>query len=514
MAEQGNTSKAILCILDGFGWREETADNAVAQAEKPNFDRYFSQSPASFLRTDARFVGLPDGQFGNSEVGHLNLGAGRVVMQDLPRIDQAIADGLAQRDAVTSFIQAAQHGSGRVHLIGLLSPGGVHAHQRHMAAIVRLLAEAGLEIAIHAILDGRDTPPMASLNYWQEFNAEIGDLTHASVATVSGRYYTMDRDQRWERTQLAYDTLVKAKGPSAQSVETVIKASHKGEIGDEFIKPHVIDGYTGARDGDAVLCVNFRADRVRQILSSMALADFDGFDRGSIIVWSACAGLTHYSAKLDQRFDAWVPTPPLKDLLGDVLARAGLRQLRMAETEKYPHVTFFFNGGREEPAIGEDRIMVQSPKVATYDLQPEMSAVELTDRCIERLESNPPDFLLINFANPDMVGHTGDLQAAVKAVETVDVCLGRLIDAALRINATMLVTADHGNCELMSDPTTGGPHTSHTTNPVPVMLIGGPADVALKEGGCLADVAPTILALMGVEPPPAMTGSSLLAGKG
>ena len=510
ISTESSAERVVLCILDGYGWRTEESDNAVRLANTPVFDRYFENSPASFLRTDGQYVGLPSGQFGNSEVGHLNLGAGRVVMQDLPRIDAAIDDGLENRPSVQRFLKSCASGSGRVHVIGLMSPGGVHAHQRHMAAIVRLLEQSGLKVAIHLITDGRDTPPTASTQYLMDFEDDIADLDNAEIVSVCGRYYAMDRDNRWERIELAYRAIAEGIGEAAENARMAIVQCHEQAISDEFITPHVIQSYSGFADGDALLCINFRADRVRQILSAMVGPDFDGFIR-CLTKWSAVAGMTSYSADLDKVMAAWVPTPSLHDLLGDVLAAAGRSQVRMAETEKYPHVTFFFNGGREEPAAGEERLLVPSPKVATYDLAPEMSARELTELLEGRLKTAPPDFLLINFANPDMVGHTGDLAAAIKAVETVDECLGRLIDAGVAQNAVILVTADHGNCELMRDPISGGPHTAHTTNPVPVMLINGPPGATLRKGS-LADIAPTILDLMGLAQPATMTGRSLLGG--
>lgn len=505
----GQCQRTMLCILDGFGWREEAQDNAVRLADTPNFDAYFASNPHNFLRTDSGCVGLPEGQFGNSEVGHLNLGAGRVVLQDLPRIDQAIEDGLASRQAVQRFIDAARTGSGRVHLLGLMSPGGVHAHQRHIAKLAKLLAEQGFEVLIHAFLDGRDTPPRSALDFLDWLAIEIGEAPNIHVSTVTGRYLAMDRDNRWDRTRSAYAAIVDAQGEPVDSPREAVERSYAEGVTDEFVNPHIVRDYLGAQDGDAVLCANFRADRVRQILGALALRDFDGFERDRRVDWSICSGMTSYSDVLDRIMDAWVPTPKLEDLLGDVLAAHGKRQLRMAETEKYPHVTFFFNGGKESPAPGEIRIMVPSPRVATYDLQPEMSAKELTERCVEQLMSDPPDFVLVNFANPDMVGHTGDLAAAIQAVETVDHCLGQLVEAGKSAQVAMLVTADHGNCELMRDPQTGGPHTAHTTNPVPIMIINGPSNKSLSNGK-LADVAPTILELMAIHQPVAMTGRSLL----
>jgi len=498
-----------LCILDGWGWREASDGNAVRLARTPVFDRLFGSVPSCLLRTDGPHVGLPDGQFGNSEVGHMNLGAGRIVTQDLPRIDKAIADGsLAALPAFATLVDRARTGSGRIHLAGLLSPGGVHSHQDHLAALCQVLGAEGLDVCVHAFTDGRDTPPRSAVGYLERFAVAAQG---ARIVTFSGRYFAMDRDRRWERTAQTFDAMVHGEGSPAATARAVLEASYADGVSDEFVRPHVVDGYSGMTEGDAILCANFRADRVRQLLDALSDPQFDGFERGTMPALSAIAGMTSYSDALDSRLITLFEPQPLDDILAEVLAAAGRRQLRMAETEKYPHVTFFFNGGREVPFDREERILVPSPKVATYDLQPEMSAVELTDRCVERLRDEPPDFLLINFANPDMVGHTGDLAAAVSAVETVDHCLGRLLEQAARAEMDLLVTADHGNCEVMIDPQTGGPHTAHTTNPVPCMLVAAKANGTIRlVDGRLADIAPTLLAMLGLQQPAAMTGNSLL----
>jgi 2,3-bisphosphoglycerate-independent phosphoglycerate mutase len=502
----------MLVVLDGWGWREEAADNAVRQARTPSFDALWQAGPRAFLRTSGREVGLPEGQMGNSEVGHLNLGAGRVVMQDLPRIDEAVESGaIARLPALVEFIARLKASGGTCHLMGLVSPGGVHSHQRHAAALARVLSGAGVKVALHAFTDGRDTPPRAGPGYMRDLLADVAGLPGVRIATVIGRYWVMDRDTRWDRVRKAYDAMVLAEGEGrAADPVAAIEAAHAKDVTDEFVPATVIGAYTGMRDGDGILCFNFRADRVRQILGTLLDPAFDGFPRARVVRFAAVAGMAEYSAALNAMGVATLFAPQsMQDILGAVVAAAGRTQLRMAETEKYPHVTYFLNGGEEAVYPGEDRIMVPSPKVATYDLQPEMSAPELTDRAVEAIGTGKYDLIVLNYANPDMVGHTGSLPAAVRAVETVDAGLGRIAAAVRAQGGALLVTADHGNCEMMRDPETGGPHTAHTTNPVPVLLAGGPAGAGLAEGR-LADVAPTLLALMGIPQPAAMTGRSLL----
>ena len=501
----------MLVVLDGWGWREEAADNAVRQARTPHFDALWRDCPHAFLRTSGLDVGLPEGQMGNSEVGHLNLGAGRVVMQDLPRIDAAVADGsLARLPALTDLIGRLRASGGTCHLMGLVSPGGVHSHQAHAAALARALSEAGVPVAIHAFTDGRDTPPKAAPEYLRTLLADIGGLAGVRVATVIGRYWAMDRDRRWDRVRKAYDAMVLAAGEAwAPDPVAAVEQAHAKDITDEFVPATVIGDYTGMRDGDGVLCFNFRADRVREILTALLDPGFDGFPRARTVRFAAAAGMTEYSRELNAHLATLFAPESMQDILGAAVAAAGKTQLRMAETEKYPHVTYFLNGGEERPYPGEDRILVPSPKVATYDLQPEMSAPELTEKAVEAIGSGKYDLIVLNYANPDMVGHTGSLPAAIRAVETVDAGLGRIAEAVRRQGGALLVTADHGNCELMRDPETGGPHTAHTTNPVPVLLMGGPPGARLHDGR-LADVAPTLLALMGLKQPAAMTGRSLL----
>jgi 2,3-bisphosphoglycerate-independent phosphoglycerate mutase len=502
-----NGRPVMLVVLDGWGWREETADNAVRQARTPNFDRLWASCPRALLRTSGKDVGLPAGQMGNSEVGHLNIGAGRLVKQDLPRITDAIEGGeIAQAPALRQLIERLRQSGGTCHLIGLVSPGGVHSHQDHAAALARILADAQVPTVVHAFTDGRDTPPRSAGEDIARLKAALP--ASVPVATVSGRYYAMDRDKRWERVTKACQAIVDADAPRFANAGAVVADAYAHDLSDEFVVPAVVGNYRGMRDGDGVLCFNFRADRVREILGALLDPTFAGFPRPRRVQFAAAVGMTQYSEQLDALLETIFPPQSLANVIGEVVADAGRAQLRMAETEKYPHVTYFLNGGREEPYSGEDRIMVPSPKVATYDLQPEMSAPELTDKAVEAIGSGKYDLIVLNYANPDMVGHTGSLPAAIKAVETVDTGLGRLAEAIRTAGGAMLVTADHGNCELMRDPETGGPHTSHTTNPVPLLLTGG-GDVALAEGR-LADLAPTLLELMGLPQPAEMSGVSLI----
>ena len=500
----------MLVVLDGWGWREDVANNAVLQAKTPTFDRLWTTCPHGFLRTSGKDVGLPDGQMGNSEVGHLNIGAGRVVMQDLPRIDDAIASGeIAKAPAVTDLIAKLRASGGTCHLIGLVSPGGVHSHQNHAVALAKILTDAKVPVVVHALTDGRDTPPQAAAGYLRSFTAALPPS--AKVATVIGRYYAMDRDKRWERVSKAYDAIVSGEGPRFADPQAAIADAYANKVTDEFILPAAIGDYSGMKDGDGVLCFNFRADRVREILDATLDPAFDGFARKRTVKVAAAVGMAQYSEGLDKLMATIFPPQSFPNILGEVVANAHRTQLRMAETEKYPHVTYFLNGGREEPFEGEDRIMVPSPKVATYDLQPEMSAPELTDKAVEAIKSGKYDMIVLNFANADMVGHTGSIPAAIKAVETVDTGLGRIAKAIEQMGGALLVTADHGNAEMMVDPESGGPHTAHTLNPVPLILMGAGNRLVVREGR-LADIAPTLLELMGLPKPAEMTGVSLLQG--
>ena len=502
----------VLCILDGWGERKERADNAILLARTPHWDEIMAAGPHAHLQASEGFVGLPKGQMGNSEVGHVTLGAGRVVMQDLPRIDAAIADGsFARNEALGRFIAALKASGGTAHLLGLVSPGGVHSHQAHLAALARCLDAAGVPVAAHAFLDGRDTPPKSALGFLREFGAALAPLKNAVIATVGGRYFAMDRDKRWDRIEKAWRAMVLAEGAAAPDAAAAVERSYAEGKTDEFVPPTIIGGYRGMRDGDGVLMGNFRADRVREILTALVDPAFQAFPRPRVVRFAAAAGLRQYSAELGRLLDTLFPPEMPTDTFGEVVARAGLTQLRIAETEKYAHVTFFFNGGREVEFPGETRILVPSPKVATYDLKPEMSALEITDALEEAILGERFDVVIVNYANTDMVGHTGDLKAAITAVETVDACLGRLAAALKRVGGTMLVTADHGNAEMMRDPASGQPHTAHTTNPVPLVLVNPPAGITGLADGRLADIAPTLLALLGLPQPRAMTGHSLVA---
>jgi 2,3-bisphosphoglycerate-independent phosphoglycerate mutase len=514
MSEQdkrpGRPRPVVLCVLDGWGHRDKTDDNAVTLARTPNLHRFWKYSPHALLEASEEWVGLPSGQIGNSEVGHMNLGAGRVVMQDLPRIDKALADGeLQQNPQFVNLIAKVKASGGACHILGLVSEGGVHSHQSHIAGLARTVSEAGVPVVIHVLTDGRDVPPQAAEGEIGRFLEAIAPFGNVSIGTLGGRYYAMDRDKRWDRVEKAYRVIVQAEGPKAPDALTAIRASYEAGKHDEFIAPVVIGDYHGMKDGDGLIVANFRADRARQI--SMALLDpnFDGFQRGKIVRFACAASLTEYSSELNTMMEVMFEPQSLNEGLGEVIASQGLHQLRAAETEKYPHVTFFFNGGREKPYEGEDRIMVQSPKVATYDLEPAMSAAELTKKVVAAIDGGTYDVVVMNYANLDMVGHTGMLDPAIRAVEAVDDGVGQIAEAIKFQGGLMFITADHGNCEMMRDPNTGGPHTAHTLNQVPAILVYGPQGVTLKDGR-LADVAPTLLELMGIKQPGEMTGDSLL----
>jgi len=501
----------VLCILDGFGWRPEQKDNAIAQAKKPNFDALWANCPHGFLEASEEYVGLPAGQMGNSEVGHMNLGAGRVVFQDLPMIDRALATGeLARNPVLQDFIAKLKQSGGTCHLLGLTSAGGVHAHHLHMLALARLVSEAGVPVAFHVWLDGRDVPPQQAAGVLPEIFAALDKMPGVKLATLCGRYFAMDRDKRWERVQQAYDQLVNAVGTKVADPIATLRDFYAADKGDEFIPPLVLPDYQGMQDGDGVLCANFRADRAREILTALLDPAFDGFPRARVVKFAVATGMVEYSSALNKLLTTLFPPKDIQESLGEVVSRAGMTQLRIAETEKYPHVTFFFNGGQETVYPGEERIMVASPKVATYDLQPEMSADEVTAKVVAAIEAKSFDFIVINYANGDMVGHSGILPAAVKAVEALDRSLGALTAAVKQQGGVLFITADHGNCEMMFDPETNGPHTAHTLNRVPMILVGAPASVTALADGKLADVAPTLLALMGMQQPAVMDGVSLL----
>ena len=500
-----------LLILDGWGYREATEANAIRLARTPHWDRLWAHPSRTLLAASGRAVGLPAGQMGNSEVGHLNLGAGRVVMQDLVRIGAAIEDGsFFTNPALRAACTAARAPGATLHLVALLGDGGVHAHDDHLEAMLALAQREGVpRVAVHAMLDGRDTAPMSGRAFLEHALARLAG--RGVLASLSGRYFGMDRDSRWERTQQWYDAAVRGRGPRTTDAVAAVQRAYDTGVTDEFLPPHVLVDGSGApvapmRDGDAVVCLNFRSDRMRQGLRALAMPDFTGFDPGER-PRVAVTTMTRY----DDRFPFPVAFEPqsMRHLVGEVISDAGLAQLRTAETEKYPHVTFFFNGGREAPFPGEERAMVPSPKVATYDLAPAMSAAGVCDHVCASLAAHAHDFILVNFANPDMVGHTGSLAAAVTAVETVDACLGRIMAAAQASGARLVVTADHGNADQMVDPATGAPHTAHTTNPVPLVVLDPDATVPLRAGGALCDVGPTVLGLLGVPQPPEMTGRDL-----
>jgi 2,3-bisphosphoglycerate-independent phosphoglycerate mutase len=501
--------RVMLIILDGLGIREMEHGNAVKQANTPNIDTWMSSMERSIVDASGEAVGLVPDQMGNSEVGHLNLGAGRVVYQDITAIDMAIKTGtLAQHPVLLGAIQTAQDRGGRLHLIGLVSDGGVHSHISHLLALLKMTDASGVKSYVHIVTDGRDTPPNSGIEFVHTVERAVADSVNTKVATVSGRYYTMDRDKRWERTQLAYDTIAHRVGPVAASAAEAVLASYAAGVTDEFIEPVVIghDPDAVVRPGDVLLFYNFRADRMRQIVQAFALPEVPGFG-GSYIKDLHIVTYTEYMENLP--VSIVFGKESLKNTLAEVLSMHGLRQYHSAETEKYPHVTFFFNGRNETPFPGEDRRIIPSPKVATYDLQPEMSAPELMQATLERIETGIDDFILVNFANPDMVGHTGVLSAAVKAVETVDTCAARLVEAWSAKGGIAIVTADHGNCERMVEELTGEAHTYHTTNPVSLFVLGA-GYTKLRPRGVLADVAPTVLELMGVPQPQEMTGRSLV----
>ncbi|HAI59885.1 MAG TPA: 2,3-bisphosphoglycerate-independent phosphoglycerate mutase [Xanthomonadaceae bacterium] len=499
----------LLLILDGWGHRDETADNAIALARVPHWRALLADYPHALVHTEGRFVGLPDGQMGNSEVGHMNIGAGRIVYQDLTRVDAEIESGAFFSNAeLLAACHAARLASGTLHLMGLLSPGGVHSHEAHLFALIAMAKREGVpRVAVHAFLDGRDMPPKSAEPSLRALDDVCRKAGNAHLASVSGRYYAMDRDQRWERVEAAYRAITEAQAEfrAADGLAALEAAYARGE-NDEFVKPTVIDGAAPMRDGDAVVFFNFRADRARQITAAFTVPGFEGFAKPRAIALSRFTGMAEYASDLPAKV-AYAPED-LRGTLGEVIADAGLTQLRIAETEKYAHVTFFFSGGREALLPGESRVLIPSPKVATYDLQPEMSCPELTDKLVAAIRGGEVDFIACNIANPDMVGHTGDLQAAIRAAEAVDTALGRLREAIEQAGGEMLVTADHGNLEMMRDPETGQPHTAHTVGPVPFVYVGRKA--TLRQGGALRDIAPTVLALMGLPKPAAMTGESLV----
>lgn len=503
----------LLIILDGWGIREARAGNAIALAHSPNMDRWLAENERSIIHSSGEHVGLTPGQMGNSEVGHLNLGAGRIVYQDISRIAKAIADGSLARHPILHDAFASLKRAGRkLHLTGLLGDGGVHSHSDHLLALLEVAKSAGIDPVLHIITDGRDTPTQQAEPFCADLCARLADMEVGRIATVSGRYYAMDRDQRWQRTQLAYAAMVERHSDRrAPDAMTAIRDSYAADITDEFIEPAVIAGDDLAIEaGDALLCFNFRADRMRQLCRAFSKRDFAAAENFAPVADLRLITMTAYQDGLTD--DVLFPVELLADTLAETISRAGKTQYHSAETEKYPHVTFFFNGRAEAPFPGETRHIVPSPKVATYDLQPEMSARQLTDATLTRLDEADDDFLLVNFANPDMVGHTGSLEAAVKAVSVVDACAGELVAAVMGKGGAAIVTADHGNCERMIDQVTGAAHTYHTVAPVPLFVLDAKYFYDLRSWGRLADVAPTALDLLGIAAPPAMAGRSLILG--
>lgn len=502
----------MLLILDGWGYRKTvTEDNAIEQGQTPNWHNLIKTCPHSFVETSGLDVGLPDGQMGNSEVGHMNLGAGRVVMQDLPKIDQAIKDRSIEKNPVlVKLIQSLKETKGTCHLMGLMSTGGVHSHLSHISALAEILSKNGIKVNVHAFMDGRDTPPQSGIDFLKEFSSEISDLKGVRLATISGRFYAMDRDKRWDRVELSYNNLVNAEGKRYPSYQEAMKATYDEGVTDEFIIPCTLGDYQGMKDGDAVLMANYRADRAREILYALCDKEFEGFNRSKIVHFAMHVGMAEYSADHRRFMETIFGPEELKDIFGEIVSKHGLTQLRIAETEKYAHVTFFFNGGEEREFEGESRILIPSPKVATYDLKPEMSVYEVTEKLIDAIENKRFDTIICNFANGDMVGHTGIMDAALKAVHAVDDCLGKVIKAIEKADGVLLVTADHGNVEKMVDETTGAPYTAHTVGKVQAALFNAPSNVKGLRDGRLADISPTLLDLLDIEQPASMTGHSLI----
>ncbi|MCJ0972133.1 2,3-bisphosphoglycerate-independent phosphoglycerate mutase [Pseudomonas sp. PS1] len=500
----------VLMILDGFGHSENPEFNAIHAARTPVYDRLLATQPHGLISGSGMDVGLPEGQMGNSEVGHMNLGAGRVVYQDFTRVTKSIRDGeFFNNPSICTAVDKAVGAGKAVHILGLLSDGGVHSHQDHLVAMAELAARRGAEnIYLHAFLDGRDTPPKSAQASIELMQATFTRLGKGRIASLIGRYFAMDRDNRWDRVQQAYELIVdgQAQYRSDYAVDGLIAAYERGES-DEFVKATTIGEPVRVEDGDAVVFMNFRADRARELTRCFVEPDFDGFQRARVPQLAGFVMLTQYAASIPAP-SAFVPEA-LTNVLGEYLAKNGKTQLRIAETEKYAHVTFFFSGGREEPFEGEERILIPSPKVATYDLQPEMSAPEVTDRIVEAIEQQRYDVIVVNYANGDMVGHTGVFEAAVKAVECLDGCMGRIVNALEKVGGEALITADHGNVEQMEDVMTGQAHTAHTCEPVPFIYVGK-RPARIREGGVLADVAPTLLTLLGLPVPPEMTGHSIV----
>lgn len=499
----------VLCILDGWGLGNDKENSAIAKADTKFFDYLMENYPNSQLEASGTFVGLPDGQMGNSEVGHSNIGAGRMLLQDLPRINKCVNEkAFMQNKVLVEALEEVKKNNGKMHLLGLLSDGGVHSHIDHIIELAKTIAENGVEVLLHAFLDGRDTQQKSAINYLEKFINETKDFPNIKIATVGGRYFGMDRDKRWDRVEKAYNVIVLGENSSLSPID-VVNNSYQNDITDEFIEPTSVNNYQGMEEGDGFIFCNYRADRARQISMALGKKDFDEFARKKVINFSSKIQMTEYSSEHSEFLKTLFGAEEIKDCLGEVISNNNLKQLRIAETEKYAHVTFFFNCGRENPFNGEERILVKSPNVATYDLQPEMSANEVNEKLIDAIKSNKFDYITVNFANPDMVGHTGSMDAAVKACETVDKNLEKLVNTVLEENGTIFVTADHGNVEKMID-TDGKPCTTHTTNKVPFIYISNNSKGKNVNNGALCDIAPTILKEMNIKQPELMTGKSLI----
>ena len=505
----------VLCIMDGWGIPENDKYSAIAKANVPNYNNFLKEYPHSTLHASGEFVGLPEGQMGNSEVGHTNIGAGRVVLQTLPMINKDVANNtLKDRPVIKDFIAKIQKAKTNMHLIGLMSDGGVHSHINHIINIAKTFADNKINVILHCLLDGRDVAQKSALTYIEMLNEAFKDYLNVQIATVGGRYYGMDRDKRWDRVEKAYNAIVIAESDEKfPTAEDAINAAYAKDITDEFIVPSVIADYDGMHDGDGFLFCNFRADRARELTMALGNKDFDGFDRKKIVNFTVMGELTEYSEDHAKYLETVYTPEEIVNSLGEVVSNAGLTQLRIAETEKYAHVTFFFNGGKETVFKGEERKLINSPKVATYDLQPEMSADNVKQGVIEAINSDKFDLIVINFANPDMVGHTGIMDAAIKACEAVDKCVGEIVNKVKEKDGIMFITADHGNAEKMFDETTGQPFTAHTTNLVPFIMVGNNVKNIKLNDGSLCDIAPTILQVMELKQPSEMTGKSLIVNK-
>ena len=502
----------VLCIMDGWGIPENDKYSAIAKANTPNYDRFLKEYPNSKLNASGEFVGLPEGQMGNSEVGHTNIGAGRLVLQTLPMINKDVANNtLKDRPVIKDFISKIKSNNKTMHLIGLMSNGGVHSHINHIINITKSFADNGINVNLHFIADGRDVAQKSALTFVETLNKELKNYSNVKIVTIGGRFYGMDRDKRWDRIEKAYNTIVLAESEkNFKTAEEAIENSYANEITDEFIVPATIGDYKGMQDGDSFLFCNFRADRARELTMALGSKDFNDFARKKVIKFAVMSELTEYSEDHAKYLSTVYAPEEIVNSLGEVVSNAGLTQLRIAETEKYAHVTFFFNGGKETVFKGEERVLINSPKVATYDLQPEMSAEGVKNGVIDAINSNKFDLIVINFANPDMVGHTGIMDAAVKACETVDKCVGEIAEKVKEKDGIMFITADHGNAEKMFDDTTGQPFTAHTTNLVPFIMVGNDVKNVKLSDGSLCDIAPTILQVMELKQPKEMTGKSLI----